>query len=73
MMMMWLLGNNDGRVTSGPAAGWPVTPSECGSTLTRDIRRDAASRYFSHADVCYTHSTVLACVLALYQTQSRES
>jgi len=54
MMMTRLLGNTGGRVTSGPAADWPVNPDECariGRTVTRRMRRTAAWSFFSHNDV----------------------
>jgi len=56
LLLMRLLGNNGGAVTSGPAANWPVFPAECrrmfrGSTLTRRMRRTAARSFFSRADV----------------------
>jgi len=47
-------GNNNGRVTSGPAARWAVYPRECrrfGATLTRRMRAGAANAFFTHADV----------------------
>jgi len=51
---MLLLGNSEGAVRSGPAADWPVHPAECrreGRTLTRQMRRNAARRYFRHREV----------------------
>lgn len=63
VLMMRLLGNNVGPVTSGPAANWPVYPSSClriGTTLTRRMSTSAALGFFSHDDVrCLAVFTVL--------------
>jgi len=61
-------GNNNGAVTSGPAANWPVFPRECrrrfrSTTLARRMRRNAASSFFTERDVSYMRTRCMRSII----------